>query len=190
MTACVASKQLWCLFCVIWRACCPGSIQGFHTSLTHFSLPGFLLTGHKLSGGRGGLRSEKKDQSGPHFSGSVFISRVRWVRRWPREEFPRAVEGKRRGKAEFSDAKTRLWIFFESRRSISSSSTWGHTAVDTICYFNECCGVVVNVATAHGSEVLRGCACVYVCVCVCMKEMVGDGGGSQYGYGDKRWDNS
>lgn len=60
VTACVASKQLWCLFCVIWRACCPGSIQGFHTSLTHFSLPGFLLTGHKLSGGRGGLRSEKK----------------------------------------------------------------------------------------------------------------------------------
>lgn len=111
VTACVASKQLWCLFCVIWRACCPGSIQGFHTSLTHFSLPGFLLTGHKLSGGRGGLRSEKKDQSGPNFSGSVFISRVRWVRRWPREEFPRAVEGKRRGKAEFSDAKTRLWIF-------------------------------------------------------------------------------
>lgn len=32
---------------------------------------------------------------------------------------------------------------------------------------------MVNVATAHGSEVLRGCACV----CVCMKEMVGDGGG-------------
>lgn len=63
MKACVASKQLWCLFCVIWRACCPCSIQGFHTSLTHFSLPGFLLTGHKLSGGRGGLRSEKKDQS-------------------------------------------------------------------------------------------------------------------------------
>ena len=87
VTACVASKQLWCLFCVIWRACCPGSIQGFHTSLTHFSLPGFLLTGHKLSGGRGGLRSEKKDQSGPHFSGSVFTSRVRLVRRWPRKSF-------------------------------------------------------------------------------------------------------
>lgn len=66
--ACVASKQLWCLFCIIWRACCPCSIQGFHTSLTHFSLPGFLLTGHKLSGGKRGLRSEKKDQSGPYFS--------------------------------------------------------------------------------------------------------------------------
>lgn len=38
----------------------PCSIQGFHTSLTHFSLPGFLLTGHKLSRGRGGLRSEKQ----------------------------------------------------------------------------------------------------------------------------------
>lgn len=50
----------------------PDSIQGFHTSLTHFSLPGFLLTGHKLSGGRGRWRSDsqkkkkkKKDQSGP-----------------------------------------------------------------------------------------------------------------------------
>lgn len=81
--ACVASKQLWCLFCVIWRACCPGSIQGFHTSLTHFSLPGFLLTGHKLSRGRGGLRSEKKDQSGPHFSSGFFIfflSHILWYK--------------------------------------------------------------------------------------------------------------
>lgn len=50
----------------------PASIQGFHTSLTHFSLPGFLLTGHKLSRGRGRWRSDtqekkkkKKDQSGP-----------------------------------------------------------------------------------------------------------------------------
>lgn len=73
LKACFASKQLWCLFCVIWRACCPCSIQGFHTSLTHFSLPGFLLTGHKLSGGRGGLRSEKKDQSGPYFIFFIFI---------------------------------------------------------------------------------------------------------------------
>lgn len=78
MKVCVASKQLWCLFCVIWRACCPGSIQGFHTSLTHFSLPGFLLTGHKLSGGRGGLRSEKKDQSGPHFGWVLSHNLQRW----------------------------------------------------------------------------------------------------------------
>lgn len=81
MKVCVASKQLWCLLCVLWRACCPGSIQGFHTSLTHFSLPGFLLAGHKLGGGRegervwdqrgggeiGGRGKKKKDQSGPHF---------------------------------------------------------------------------------------------------------------------------
>ena len=79
---------------------------------------------------------------------------------------------------QFSDVKTSLWI--KLRRSSLGLSTRGHTAVDTICYFNECCGVVVNVATAHGSEVLRGCACVCVCVV----------GGSQYGYGDKRWDNS
>lgn len=37
-----------------------------------------------------------------------------------------------------------------------SFPTWGHSAVDTICYFNEYCGVVVNVAAAHGSEVLLG----------------------------------
>lgn len=74
--ACVASKQLWCLLCVIWRACCPGSIQGFHTSLTHFSLPGFLLTGHKLSGGRGGLRSEEKKKISQDLISVRFLSGV------------------------------------------------------------------------------------------------------------------
>lgn len=62
--ACVASKQLRCLLCVIWRACCPCSIQGFHTSLTHFSLPGFLLTGHKLSEGREAWDQRKKISQG------------------------------------------------------------------------------------------------------------------------------
>lgn len=64
----------------------------------------------------------------------------------------------------------------------------GHTVVDTICYFNEFCCIVVNVATAPGSEVLRR-RCVCVCVCVRRREQdrgfAGDGGGSQYGYGDR-----
>lgn len=40
----------------------PASIQGFHTSLTHFSLPGFLLTGHKLTRGRGRWRSDSQEK--------------------------------------------------------------------------------------------------------------------------------
>lgn len=32
------------------------------------------------------------------------------------------------------------------------SSTRGRSAVDTICYLNECCSVVVNVASAQGAD--------------------------------------
>ena len=46
---CCLQNSCGASFVLFWRACCPGSIQGIHTSLTHFSLPGFLLAGHKLN---------------------------------------------------------------------------------------------------------------------------------------------
>lgn len=62
-------------------------------------------------------------------------------------------------------------------------STWGHTAVDTIRYFNECHNVVGNVATANIFEMLRDSDCV----CVREREKLGRWGFHSV---DKYWDNS